>query len=509
MPDPIIRLEGISKQFPGVLANDRIDLELYPGEIVALLGENGAGKSTLMSILYGVYQPDAGSIWVDGQPVQFHSPADAIRRGIGMIHQEFMLVPTMTVTDNVMLGYEPVRNGFLNRGEALHELQELAQRYSLKTHPEREIWQLSVGEQQRVEILKVLYRGARVLILDEPTSVLTPQESQDLFTTLKKNLAASGHSIIFITHKMQEVFAIADRVVVLRDGRVISSYASVSDTSVEQLANDMVGRQISFERSITPSNSKDRPLVLELSGVSCQSDRNIPALRGISLQVHAGEMLGIAGVDGNGQQELVEVIAGLRSVTAGKVIFLNKEITHTTTSHRRKLSIAHIPVDRREVGIVSENSVAENLALGAHNRPPISSRGLLHGSQIEKQASHLVQRFDIRCPTIHTETRLLSGGNVQKLILARELSREPALVLAAHPTRGLDIAATKYIHDELVLQRDAGAAILLVSGEIEELIQLCDRIAVMFEGKLMGIVRPREASIESIGLLMAGVDIHQ
>lgn len=480
-----VELKGISKHFPGVVANDGVNFEVRYGEIHALLGENGAGKTTLMNILCGLYEPDAGEIKLFGQPVRFHSPGAAIAAGIGMVHQHFMLVESFTVADNIILG-QPA--GILKEDEKRlwSRLKALSDQYGLHIDPAAEVWHLSVGEQQRVEILKTIYRGAKILILDEPTAVLTPQEVEELLGILR-TLAQQSTSIIFISHKLNEVMAVCDRVTVLRDGHTVGT-VETKDCTEKQLAQMMVGREISLSRqqnSRTPGEA-----LLMLKHVWVDSDRGLPALKGVDLIVRAGEIVGIAGVDGNGQRELEEAIAHLRQVKQGKILLDG--------------SLAHIPSDRYGMGLLSDFSVAENSVLREISRPPFNQKGFLNLRAILEYAMNLVQKFGIRTPSVKTPAGKLSGGNAQRIVLGRELSQNHQIVLAAQPTRGLDISAIEYIHHQLIKQRDEGAAVLLISTELEEILRLSDRIAVLYEGQIMEIVDAEKADIHHLGLLMAG-----
>ncbi len=497
----IVEMRGIVKSFPGVLANAGIDFDLRPGEIHALLGENGAGKTTLMNILYGLYHPDAGEIYLKGQPVAFASAREAIGRGLGMVHQHFMLVNRMTVAENITLGQPSPRAPLLeNRQTVSQRLLALSARYGLEIHPDSEVWQLSVGEQQRVEILKALYRGAEVLILDEPTAVLTPQEAADLIHILRQ-MAAEGKSIIFISHKLDEVLAASDRITVLRDGRVVDTVA-VAGVNKPALARMMVGREVMLVVNKAPA--QPGPPRLQLEGLWANSDRGLPALRGLSLTVHAGEIVGLAGVDGNGQRELEEVIAGLRPATAGRVELNGCDTTSGSVEAVHAAGLAHIPSDRYDMGLLSDFSVAENLLLQRIGRPPFTRRGWLNWRTIRQEAAQLVTIFDVRTPSIEQRVGLLSGGNAQKLILARELNRQPRVLLAAQPTRGVDVSAIEYIHRRLIEQRDAGVAILLISTELDEILTLSDRIAVLYEGRITGVIDTVQADVNKLGLMMAG-----
>ena len=495
-----VEMRGIVKRFPGVLANDHVDFDVRAGEIHALLGENGAGKSTLMKILYGMYQPDEGQIRVNGEAVHFTSPADAIRRGIGMIHQHFMLVPTLTVAENVALGLRSSREPLLDLDRVTARIVELAAGYGLHVDPGAQVWQLSVGEQQRVEILKALYRGAELLILDEPTAVLTPQEVDELFVTLRQ-MAREGHALIFITHKLREVFAISDRVTVLRNGRVVGR-VKTEETTRSELARMMVGREV-IERWEKPPVELG-PVVLEVEDLHCLSDREVPALRGVSLQVRAGEILGIAGVSGNGQRELAEVIVGLRPATRGHVRLSGQEVTNWPPERLIAAGLAFIPEERLTMGVIQEFSVAENAILETHTAPELRRGPFLDLQAIRQHTVRLIREYDVRTPSLEVPAKNLSGGNIQKLILARELARRPRVLIAAQPTRGVDIGATEYIHRRLIEQRGEGTAILLISEDLDEILALSDRIAVMYEGEIVGVVPVEEANAEELGLMMAG-----
>lgn len=494
-----VELRNISKRFPGVLANDRVSLGVRAGEILALLGENGAGKSTLMKILYGMYHPTEGEISVNGQVVQFKSPADALAQGIGMIHQHFQLVPGFTVVENVALGLKSSRGPLTDLDVVSKRINELAAQYGLHVEPNALVWQLAVGQQQRVEIIKALYREASLLILDEPTAVLTPQEVEEFFGILRR-LRDAGNALIFISHKLYEVMEISDRVVVLRDGRVVGA-VETKTTNEQELARMMVGRDVvtNWEKSATlPTEA-----VLGVENLAVSNDKGLPAVKNLSLDVRAGEILGIAGVSGNGQRELAEAIAGMRRVNGGVVRIAGRDMTNHAPVEMIDANVAFIPEERMVMGVVREFSVAENAILETHNRPPLSNWTLFDFKQINAHVTNLVREYDVKTPSLETPVKSLSGGNIQKLILARELSRAPRVLIAAQPTRGVDIGATEYIHKRLVEQRGAGTAILLISEDLEEVRALSDRIAVMYEGEIVGIVPP-DTSVEELGMMMAG-----
>ncbi len=496
-------MRGIVKRFPGVLANDHIDFACYTGEVHALLGENGAGKSTLMNVLAGLYRPEAGEIFVNGQMVSFHSPQDAIARGIGMVHQHFMLVPSHTVAENMVLGLTRPRF-FLNLARVEEQVEALGKQYGLRVNPRAKIWELSVGEQQRVEVLKMLFRGAKVLIMDEPTAVLTPQEVDSLFGTLR-DMTGRGHTIIFISHKLDEVTAIADRVTVLRRGVVTAAGVPAKDVTKAQLAKLMVGRDVLF--LVDKKKSQPGKPVLSIENLSAENDRGLPALRSVSLQVRSGEILGIAGVAGNGQRELAEALTGLRRPTSGKIMFGDLPLDHHTNWLEISQRLAHIPEDRTLVGSVPALSVSENLILKRFNHPPISKGWSINAIAVHQNGVRLVEQYKISTPTVETPVRMLSGGNLQKVILARETSGQPSLMIAVHPTRGLDVGATEDIHKLLIELRDQGTAILLISEELDELFSLGDRIAVIYEGQIVGEMLPDRANLNTIGLMMAGTKV--
>lgn len=498
----ILELHGITKRFPGVLANDHIDLDLRKGEIHALLGENGAGKTTLMNILYGLYKPDEGEIRVNGNRVEIHSPRDAIACGIGMVHQHFMLVPVFTVVDNVMLGDEYVRGGgFLNRRKAANRILEISQQYNLQVDPFAYIKDLPVGLQQRVEIIKLLFREASILILDEPTAVLTPQEVDELFKIMK-SLVASGKSIIFITHKLREVMEFSDRITVIRNGKVVGT-TTPQEADQNKLAAMMVGRQIDLTIEKKPAVPQD--IVLEVRNLKVLDARKLIAVNGVSFEVRAGEVLGIAGVQGNGQTELVRALTGMQHPVEGEIRILGKEMTHASPKEYFEIGAAHIPEDRQKDGLVLTYPVKDNFILNTFYKLPYAQSIVLQQSQIHAHAEELVEKFDIRTPSIFTTLSSLSGGNQQKVIVAREFSRPIKLLIAAQPTRGLDVGSIEYIHNRLIEKRDEGCAVLLVSTELDEILQLSDRIAVMYRGRIVATVNAAEVTKEQIGLYMAGL----
>ncbi len=496
--EPLVRMVGIRKIFPGVVANDNVDFELMPGEIHALLGENGAGKTTLMNILYGIYRPDSGRIYVKGKEVSINCPADAMKLGIGMVHQNFLLIDRFTVAENVALGF--AKKQIRPDVEVKKRIIELGEKYGLRVDPDAYIWQLSAGEKQRVEIIKALYRESDVLILDEPTSVLTPIEVSELFSTLRK-LKSEGKGIVFITHKLEEVFQIADRITVMRKGKVVGVKRR-EETSKEELARMMVGREVIFR--VEKKEREKGPVVLEVVDLRALNDKGVLALKGVSFKVHSGEIFGIAGVAGNGQKELVEVITGLRKALSGRVLINGIDVTNKSPREIGLLGTAHIPEERVKMGIMPGMDLAENLVLKRYFLPPFCRKGVLDMRRIKSNAEKLRTEYDIMAPSIRTKAKFLSGGNIQRLILARELSSAPKLVIAAHPTYGLDVGATEYIRRKLVEERDKGAAVLLVSEDLEEILSLSDTMAVMYQGEIMGIGRPDELSMEDIGLMMAG-----
>jgi ABC-type uncharacterized transport system ATPase subunit len=498
-PGPVVELRGIVKRFPGVVANDGVDFALSAGEVHALLGENGAGKSTLMNILDGLYQPDAGEILIDGQPVAFRSPRDAIAAGLGMVHQHFTLVASMTVTENVIIGLEKPRFR-LDLGRYDAEVGRLAEMHGLSVDPGARVWQLSVGERQRVEILKVLYRGARVLIMDEPTAVLAPLEIDDLFRTLR-SMTGAGRSIVFISHKLGEVLSIADRITVMRRGRVTAASLPAAGATKAQLATLMVGREVleSLERTPMPPGET----VLAVERVEADGDKGVPALRGVSLEVRSGEIVGIAAVAGNGQSELAEVITGLRPCR-GRVLVGGEDVANRPVRVGIRRGVAHVPEDRTGVGTAPNLSLVDNLIMKRYRASPIGHGWTIDMGAARAASSHLKASYDIAAPSIETQARLLSGGNIQRLILAREIESGPRLMIAVQPTRGLDVGAVELAHRLLLERRAAGAAILLVSEDLDEILALSDRVVVLYEGRIVGVTDTADTDIARIGLLMTG-----
>ena len=498
---PRLQMRGITKRYPGVIANNHIDLDIKPGEIHALLGENGAGKTTLMNILFGLARPDEGEILLDGEPVQITDPADAISRGIGMVHQHFMLIPVLTVAENILLGAETMANPiFLDRREARRRIIELGKRFGFEIDPDVKVETLSVGWQQRVEILKALYREARILVLDEPTAVLTPQETVEVFTVLRR-LAAEGHSIIFISHKLYEVLEIADRITVIRRGEVVGT-REPSKTNEDDLAALMVGREVQLAVDRGISHPAEPVLIVE--NLTVKSDRGHEEVRGVSFSVRAGEILGIAGVAGNGQDELVEAITGLRRASGGTVQLAGQNITNWDVRERREHGLGYVPGDRQKYGLVLGFPISDNLVLTRYYHRPFARGVQRDDAAIEKWAQEKIKEFDIRTPSWSVPAGTLSGGNQQKVIVARELSRELKLLVLDQPTRGLDVGSIEFIHKQAIHKRDAQTGILLVSAELDEVLELSDRIAVMYRGKIVALVDGRPAANkEEIGLLMA------
>jgi ABC-type uncharacterized transport system ATPase subunit len=497
---PILELRGITKQFPGVLANDNINLTLEKGEIHALLGENGAGKSTLMNILYGLYKPTKGEIFINGQKVEISGPTDAIRQGIGMVHQHFMLIPVLTVTENVMLGEESIHSGiFLDRKKVASRIRDISKQFGLQVDPDAYIKDLPVGIQQRVEIIKVLYRDANILIFDEPTAVLTPQEVEELFIIIK-SLVAQGVSLIFITHKLKEVLAVADRITVIRRGKTVST-TTPDKATPQSLAEMMVGRSV--ELMVKKKVAAPGEPVLVVKDLHVNDDRGNPAVRGVSFEVNAGEVLGIAGVQGNGQTELVKALTGLSHAQSGTIEIAGQNVNHASPRQITELGVAHVPEDRQRDGLVLSFPIKDNLILNTYYNT-FAKGIIIDEEKVNEVSAQLVRDFDVRTPSIEAAAKTLSGGNQQKVIVAREFSRPIKLLIASQPTRGLDVGSSEYIHHRLIEKRDEGDAVLLVSTELDEIRALSDRIAVMFEGKIVDILPANRVTKEQLGLLMAG-----
>ena len=499
-PRYAVEMSGITKRFGDVLANDHISLAIPDRSIHAIIGENGAGKSTAMNILYGFYAADEGEILIDGEPREISGPGDAIKLGLGMVHQHFMLVEPLTVTENIVLGAEPTKGLSIDYRKARARVREISEQYGLKIEPDARIADLSVGQQQRVEILKTLYRGARILILDEPTAVLTPQEVSEMFAILR-GLREQGKTIVIITHKLAEVLALSDNITVMRDGKVVGNLPT-SEATAEGLARLMVGREVLLR--VKKDEAKPREPVLSVRGLTLRGAEGNPILDDVSFEVRGGETLGIAGVEGNGQTELIEILAGLRRATEGEVLLEGTGIDNLDPHQRKRRGIAHIPEDRHRRGLLLPFDLASNSILGVHRDSPISGAVLLNNDVIVERAERLVREYDVRPPNITLPARALSGGNQQKLIVAREFDIKPRLVLVAQPTRGVDIGATEFIHRKLIELRDAGAAVLLVSAELDEVLSLSDRLIVIYEGRIVGEVDPKSVSEEQIGLMMTG-----
>ena len=500
--DYIIEMLGITKDFPGIRANDDVTLQLRKGEIHALLGENGAGKSTLMSILFGLYQPDQGVIKIRGQEVKVTDPNVATEHGIGMVHQHFKLVENFTVTENIVLGAEPTKGfGTLDMLTARQKVKQISERYGLEVDPDAKIMDISVGMQQRVEILKMLYRNAEILILDEPTAVLTPQEIRELIKIMQR-LISEGKSILLITHKLAEIKAVADRCTVLRKGKYIGTI-EVKETSEEKMAEMMVGRAVSFKVDKKPAEPAE--VVLSIKDLNVKSSRNLPAVKNLSLEVRKGEIFCLAGIDGNGQMELIEAITGLRKVESGSIFFKGQDITKESVRHRTLAGIGHIPEDRHKYGLVLDFTLEENMALQTYFMEPLAKKGLIQFGPRRELSDRLIKEFDVRSGMgSETLARSMSGGNQQKAIIAREVSRSPELLIAAQPTRGLDVGAIEYIHERLVRERDQGHAVFLMSLELDEVLNVADRIAVIHSGELVGTVMADQTNENELGLMMAG-----
>ncbi|MFY0758981.1 ABC transporter ATP-binding protein [Metabacillus dongyingensis] len=496
----VIEMLGIRKEFPGIVANDNINLQVKKGEIHALLGENGAGKSTLMNVLFGLYQPEKGEIRVKGKTVNITNPNIANDLGIGMVHQHFMLVNNFSVTENIILGNEPTKTGKINLKDAEKQVKEISEKYGLAVNPSAKISDISVGMQQRVEILKTLYRGAEILIFDEPTAVLTPQEIKELIGIMK-TLIKEGKSIILITHKLKEIMEVCDRVTVIRKGEGIGT-VNVAETNPNELAALMVGREVLFttqKKEAVPAEE-----VLKIEDLVVKDSRNVTVIDSLNLSVKAGEIVGIAGVDGNGQSELIEAITGLMTSESGSILLNGKDIRNQRPRQITEAGVGHIPQDRHKHGLVLDFPVGENMVLQTYYQKPYSKKGVLNFKAIYDKAEKLIKEFDVRTPSSSTLARALSGGNQQKAIIGREVDRDPDLLIAAQPTRGLDVGAIEFIHRRLIEQRDKGKAVLLISFELEEIMNVSDRIAVIYEGKIVAIVNPKETTEQELGLLMAG-----
>ncbi len=498
---PVLEMKNITKQFPKVLANDDISIKLNKGEILSLLGENGAGKSTLMNILYGLFQPSSGEILLEGEPLELASPREAIDKGLGMVHQHFMLVETLTVTENIILGNEPGKGGVIDYKEAKKEVKEISEKYHLAINPDSIIENLAVGLQQRVEILKALYRRAKILILDEPTAVLTPQEVDELFEVIRE-LRDRGVSIIIITHKLEEVMEISDRVYVLRRGKLVGE-RKTAEVTKNDLANLMVGREVVLTVEKKPKEVSGAPR-FELEEITVPGDKGVEAIKDLSLSILPGEIVGIAGVDGNGQSELAEAIMGLRKIERGRLLFKGEDCSRLSTRERIRKKFSYVPADRQRYGLVMSFEVAENCVIGQHLQEPFSKGINLNLPYIEEYSEKLVEDFDIRTPSVHVPASNLSGGNQQKVILAREFSRSPDFLLVSQPTRGLDVGAIEYIHNQILRMRDEDVAILLISLELEEIFSLSDRILVLYEGRIVGEFRPEKTDEKEVGYYMTG-----
>lgn len=503
MSKHVIEMKEITKKFGDFVANDHINLSIQKGEIHALLGENGAGKSTLMNMLAGLLQPTSGEIVVNGESVTIDSPSKSSQLGIGMVHQHFMLVEAFTVAENIILGTETVKNGVLDLKQATKDIEELSKKYGLTVDPHAKVADISVGMQQRVEILKTLYRGADILIFDEPTAVLTPSEIAELMDIMK-NLVKEGKSIILITHKLDEIRAVADRVTVIRRGKSIETVEVAGATSAD-LAEMMVGHSVSFTTEKEPAKPKD--VILSIKDLVVNENRGVPAVKQLNLDVRGGEIVGIAGIDGNGQSELVQAITGLRKVKSGSITIKGQDVTHLTTRKITELSVGHVPEDRHRDGLVLEMTLAENMALQTYYKEPMSKNGILNFNNINEHARKLMKEFDVRGANELVPAKGFSGGNQQKAIIAREIDRDPDLLIVSQPTRGLDVGAIEYIHKRLIEERDKGKAVLVVSFELDEILNLSDRIAVIHDGSIQGIVTPAETNKQELGILMAGGNI--
>ncbi|MCT4776145.1 MULTISPECIES: ABC transporter ATP-binding protein [Exiguobacterium] len=497
----VIEMLNIRKEFGTFVANDNITLQLRKGEIHALLGENGAGKSTLMNVLFGLYQPEGGEIRVRGEKVDIENPNIANDLGIGMVHQHFMLVEKFTVTENIILGSEPKSGLTVDRATARKKVMEISEQYGLRIDPDAKIEDISVGMQQRVEILKTLYRGAEILIFDEPTAVLTPQEIQELIQIMKR-LIEEGKSIILITHKLKEIMQVADRCTVIRRGRYIGTVDIDETVNEDRLAEMMVGREVNFDAEY--SKADPQQVVLDVQKLVVKDSRGLEAVDGLDLQIRSGEILGIAGIDGNGQTELIEAISGLKKPESGKVLLNGKDVTGFTPRKVTESGVGHIPQDRHKHGLVLDYSIRDNMVLQTYYKEPFSKRGLMNYKAVAEKAKALIEKFDVRTPSVDVPARALSGGNQQKAIIAREVDRSPDLLIAAQPTRGLDVGAIEFIHEQLIKEREKGRAVLLISFELEEILHVADRVAVLYEGKIVGIRDPKETTEQELGFLMAG-----
>ncbi|TCI27388.1 ABC transporter ATP-binding protein [Exiguobacterium sp. SH3S2] len=497
----VIEMLNIRKEFGTFVANDNITLQLRKGEIHALLGENGAGKSTLMNVLFGLYQPEGGEIRVRGEKVNIENPNIANELGIGMVHQHFMLVEKFTVTENIILGSEPRSGLTVDRATARKKVMDISEQYGLRIDPDAKIEDISVGMQQRVEILKTLYRGAEILIFDEPTAVLTPQEIQELIQIMKR-LIEEGKSIILITHKLKEIMQVADRCTVIRRGRYIGTVEVDETVNEDSLAEMMVGREVNFDAEY--SKADPQQVVLDVQQLVVKDSRGLKVVEGLDLQIRSGEILGIAGIDGNGQTELIEALSGLKKPEAGKILLNGKDVTGFTPRKVTESGVGHIPQDRHKHGLVLDYSIRDNMVLQTYYKEPFSKRGLMNYKAVAEKAKALIEKFDVRTPSIDVPARALSGGNQQKAIIAREVDRSPDLLIAAQPTRGLDVGAIEFIHEQLIKEREKGRAVLLISFELEEILHVSDRIAVLYEGKIVGIRDPKETTEQELGFLMAG-----
>ena len=499
----VIEMREITKIFGQFVANDKINLHLHRGEIHALLGENGAGKSTLMNMLAGLLEPTSGEIAVNGQVVKLDSPSKAASLGIGMVHQHFMLVEAFTVAENIILGSEITKNGVLDIKKAIQEIKELSEKYGLAVDPSAKVEDISVGAQQRVEILKTLYRGADILIFDEPTAVLTPAEIDELMIIMK-NLVKEGKSIILITHKLDEIRAVSDRVTVIRRGKSIET-VEIAGATNQDLAEMMVGRSVSFTTEKNPPQPKE--VILSIKDLVVNENRGIPAVKNLSLDVRAGEIVGIAGIDGNGQSELIQAITGLRKVKSGTINIKGKDVVGLPPRKITEMKVSHVPEDRHRDGLVLDMTISENIALQTYYKEPLSKNGILNYTNIHNYARKLMEEFDVRAANDYVPASALSGGNQQKAIIAREVDRDPDLLIVSQPTRGLDVGAIEYIHKRLIGERDKGKAVLVVSFELDEILNLSDRIAVIHDGKIQGIVTPAETNKQELGILMAGGEL--